>query len=65
MHMSTHATLAACHERLSHRRLSLCDELERRELSQGKSHDVRKINRIREEISKIDERLAAIERVLQ
>ena len=39
------------------------DELRRREQSQGMSHDVRKMNKLREEIASLEKRLARAERL--
>lgn len=51
--------------KLVERLLAKQDELRRREASQGKSHDVQKMNRLRDEIASLEARLNRAENLLE
>lgn len=59
----TVVAMSSAIEKLTSKLVAKQDELRRRETSQGTSHDVHKMNRLREEIAAIERRLSLAERV--
>lgn len=56
-------TMSRCVDKLMGQLVEKKEELRRREKSEGKGHDVRKMNRLRDEIQSLEKRLSRAERL--